>query len=452
MFSKKPKSNKTDTQGNSITNDLIICGAAYGKANVTEKIRSLRKDRKLSVKASNDVFGDSWYGVKKSLVVVYKYGSNSAQLQVVKEGETLEITPPSTTVSDWINQKLRKDKSTLKLNILGAAYGLSDVTAVAQAFLTANQKFDKVASNAVWGDGGLGTKKCLVVVYESSDNFIVDIAVEGDQMHFTAPAPPPLTILGAAYGLKCVTEKVKGLVKNRSLKAIADNDTFEDGWPGYSKTLVIVYQYGEEHPSITVVKENDQFELLYSKRNEFNDSADPCTLTILGAAYGPRNVTDKVRSLVKDSSTLEVEAINAVFGDPWRGQLKSLAIVYRYGSKAPRMQITAEHTSVSLSLREPQQHTETRNLLQDDDPTIVNPLTTVGPRIASALSPPGASSPNEAAVPVEQVNTVTNIEDTKTKSRSELIKQIQDLFDLKQVGAISEEEYEEKSKILLKDI
>jgi hypothetical protein len=418
MFSKKPKSKNPDTQGNSITNDLVICGAAYGRADVTEKIRSLRKDRKLSVKASDDVFGNSWYGVKKCLVVVYKYGRSSAQLQVVEEGETLEIAPPSTTVSDWINQKLSslsltagstvsiKDKSTLKRNILGAAYGLSDVTSVAQAFLTANQKFDKVASNVVWGDGGLGTKKSLVVVYEFSDNFIVGIAVEGDQMHFTAPPPPPLTILGAAYGLKCVTEKVKGLVKNRSLKAIADTKTFEDSLPGYSKTLVIVYQYGEEHPSITVVKENDQFELLYSKRNEFNDSADPCTLTILGAAYGPAVVTDKVRSLVKDGSTLEVEAINAVFGDPWRGQLKSLVIVYRYGSKAPRMQITAEHTSISLSCREPQQHaddTETRNLLQDDDQTIVNPLTAMGPRITSDLSPPGASSPNEAAVPVEQV-------------------------------------------------
>jgi hypothetical protein len=150
-------------------NDLVICGAAYGRADVTEKIRSLRKDRKLSVKASDDFFGDSWYVVKKSLVVVYKYGSNSAQLQVVEEGETLEITPPSTTVSDWMNQKLsslsrttagttvsRKDKSTLNLNILGAAYGLSDVTSVAQSFLAANQEFDKVASNAVWGRWGAG--------------------------------------------------------------------------------------------------------------------------------------------------------------------------------------------------------------------------------------------------------------------------------------------------------
>ena len=36
--------------------------------------------------------------------------------------------------------------------------------------------------------------------------------------------------------------------------------------------------------------------------------------------------------------------------------------------------------------------------------------------------------------------------------RSEVIKQIRDLFDLKQMGAITEEEYDEKREILLKDI
>jgi hypothetical protein len=56
-----------------MSNELVICGAAYGRSDVTGKIRSLRKDQKLFVKASNDVFGDSWSAENKSLVVVYKY-------------------------------------------------------------------------------------------------------------------------------------------------------------------------------------------------------------------------------------------------------------------------------------------------------------------------------------------------------------------------------------------
>jgi hypothetical protein len=212
-----------------MSNELVICGAAYGRADVTGKIRSLRKDQKLFVKASNDVFGDSWSAENKSLVVVYKYvGSNCAQLQVVEEGGYLQIIPPSSSVGGgWKNRQLsqslkanmtvsRKDQSPLKLNILGAVYGLCNVTPAAQSFVTANQEFDKAVSDAVWGDGWPGHKKTLVVVYEYSDISMLEIALEGDQMHFIAS--PPLTILGAAYGLKNVTEILTKLVKNRSLK------------------------------------------------------------------------------------------------------------------------------------------------------------------------------------------------------------------------------------------
>lgn len=109
----------------------------------------------------------------------------------------------------------RKDQSPLKLNILGAVYGLCNVTSAAQSFVTANQEFDKAAYNAVWRDGWPGHKKTLVVVYEYSDISMLEIAVEGDQMHFIAS--PPLTILGAAYGLKNVTEILTKLLKNSAI-------------------------------------------------------------------------------------------------------------------------------------------------------------------------------------------------------------------------------------------
>lgn len=51
-----------------------------------------------------------------------------------------------------------------------------------------------------------------------------------------------------------------------------------------------------------------------------------------------------------------------------------------------------------------------------------------------------------------QVETDASIENSKTKLRSEVINQIKDLFELKQLGAITGEEYEEKKKILLKYI
>ena len=50
-----------------------------------------------------------------------------------------------------------------------------------------------------------------------------------------------------------------------------------------------------------------------------------------------------------------------------------------------------------------------------------------------------------------QVKNVGN-ENTNAKLRSEVIKHIKDLFDLKQVGAITQEEYDDKKEILLKDL
>ena len=54
----------------------------------------------------------------------------------------------------------------------------------------------------------------------------------------------------------------------------------------------------------------------------------------------------------------------------------------------------------------------------------------------------------EPAAAVQQGNTDTE----KAHLRSEVIKQIKDLFDLKNLGAITEEEYVEKKALLLKDL
>mgnify|MGYP002803953649 FL=1 len=361
-----------------MSNELIIYGAAYGRADVTGIVRSLRKAQKLSVKASNEVFGDSWPEVKKTLVVVYSYGNATVQQQVAREGESLNIFQPQNSANHKRSDRLclslksivtpSRQQQSLKLNILGAAYGLANVTSKAQCLVTSNQEFNQLASNEVWGDGWPGQAKTLVVVYECNKHYLVDIAVENYRVHFIAS--PPLKILDAAYGLQCVTEKVKELVHHRSFEATANNATFGDGWPGTAKTLVIVYQYGEEQPSVAAAKETEKLMFQYSKKGNFYGSTNPNTLTILGAAYGPSDVTEKVRSFVKDGSTLEVKASNDVFGDTWYGQPKSLVTVYRYGRGAPQMQVVHEHASMSVSipyLTPNVDLVEVNNLLEDGD-------------------------------------------------------------------------------------
>ena len=73
---------------------------------------------------------------------------------------------------------------------------------------------------------GKGHKKTLVVVYQYAGLQMLDVVKEHMLMNFIAS--PPMTIIGAAYGLANVTTKVCALVKNRSLTVTASNKIFGD--------------------------------------------------------------------------------------------------------------------------------------------------------------------------------------------------------------------------------
>jgi len=56
-------------------------------------------------------------------------------------------------------------------------------------------------------------------------------------------------------------------------------------------------------------------------------------LMILGAAYGLGCRTEQMRSIQSvqgNSDTVKVTANNKTFGDTWKGEDKSLVIVYQY--------------------------------------------------------------------------------------------------------------------------
>ncbi len=71
--------------------------------------------------------------------------------------------------------------------------------------------------------------------------------------------------------------------------------------------------------------------------------ATPPQLRVLGAAYGPRDVTEIVRGLIdmkNRSLTLSSSTIKdgSLFGpDPWPGVHKSTVVVYQYGDQRPQV-------------------------------------------------------------------------------------------------------------------
>jgi hypothetical protein len=137
---------------------LVIVKAVYGdlpdgqKTDVTDKVKEMVKDDRLSVEASNDNFGDPADGIVKKLKVDYTIGG-TARSKTVNEGETLKISGKKS-----------------KLVIKKAFYGdLPDGQKTDVTEKVADQVFDDAlsieATNTNFGDPAEGVVKKLKVDY-----------------------------------------------------------------------------------------------------------------------------------------------------------------------------------------------------------------------------------------------------------------------------------------------
>ena len=68
-------------------------------------------------------------------------------------------------------------------------------------------------------------------------------------------------ILGAAYGLADVTQKVQALFDQGAVDIFADNSVFSDSWPGNKKTLVIVYSPPLKTPIVEIAVEGERIKM-----------------------------------------------------------------------------------------------------------------------------------------------------------------------------------------------
>ena len=263
-----------------LTGGLTILGAAYGPADVTKQVQGLVANGALSVKAENSVFGDSWVGTQKSLVVVFRYASNlKTYVLAVAEHQQLDIQ----LSGPWFECGTGTDGG-----ILGAAYGLADVTQLAKK--AASNSAAVVASNQVFGDSWPYVVKTLVIVYQSCKGSPkVVIRTEGNQVDSSSLLPPQnLNIIKATYGTADVANAVKGLTKNqggKSLTVEASNSVFGDPNPGVVKTLTITYQYGncasetvnvQEHESVSIARQDPSAPAFLLKKSALRSKHAQC--------------------------------------------------------------------------------------------------------------------------------------------------------------------------------
>ena len=308
--------------------NLTILGAAYGPADVSGKVRSLAKNETLTVAASNSVFGDPWPGTQKSLMIVFQYDNTAPQVKFARENDTIQIAP--TTAPPW------HPAAPGQLTILGATYGLADVTAKVTQRVD-NFALTVPAENSVFGDTWVGVVKTLSVVYQYNGIPLIHTVKE----HETLVVGQPLQILGATYGPTDVTAVVAAAVTpQQELHITANNTTFGDTWPGTKKSLTVTYRYGQAQPQSTVVQEGAALAITYAPT--------PGPLQILGAAYGAGDVTAKTRSLVSNNALVTM-AENSVFGDTWPGVVKTYTVTYQYGNGPAAVRCCQEHSQMVIS-------------------------------------------------------------------------------------------------------
>ena len=256
------------------------------------------------------------------------------------------------------------------LKILGAAYGLANVTTTARGCVQ-NGVFDAIASDAIFGDSWPGKPKTLVVVYEYKGvPSMLSVVKEKQKMYFAVS--PPLCILGATYGPADRTDEVVSLVKDAALNVVASNATFGNTWKEKTKTLVVMYRYGNEKPAVKIAKQNERLSIAYDPpggASTYLPPTDPATLNVLGAVYGLGDVTMQVQSLVSGNK-LNFIANNKTFGNTWPDKAKTFTLVYQYGRDAPVMKRVKQNKRVTVQKVVPSPFTgqiKIKDLLETED-------------------------------------------------------------------------------------
>ena len=152
-------------------------GAAYGRADVTTEVsRRVSSSQSLQIYASNGVFGDSWRGIIKTLVIVYQHAGYDPRTVIVREGQSLTIK------SRPLGCQEPSSNPEGNLKIMGAAYGLADVTDQVQSRVS-NNRLDVSADSRIFGNAWSGLKSLVIVYQYGNGPYQTAIATEGNEIH-----------------------------------------------------------------------------------------------------------------------------------------------------------------------------------------------------------------------------------------------------------------------------
>ena len=168
------------------TGKLNVLAAVYGLKTVTNNITALITDgnpQTLKFTVTNKAIGeDGWKGQRKSITILYNYDGGDLHIAAAKEGDTLtigekEFTRAKSTPAHELAYKQ-------KLSVLGATYGIDDITYKIKNLISPYNTLSFKADNNLFGDGWYGVAKTLIIILGHKDQVAsVEVFTEREQCY-----------------------------------------------------------------------------------------------------------------------------------------------------------------------------------------------------------------------------------------------------------------------------
>ncbi|KAI9686375.1 MAG: hypothetical protein M1822_003720 [Bathelium mastoideum] len=321
---------------------IEVLSASYGPMDVTDRMRHFlmtnvsasTKTRVFNV--TNDFFGgDPRPGIKAFVLVWRKRLSlGGVSRYGYSEPQTLIVPEYKQAIFDYNRDAPPVDPesySTSNLNILNATYHTQDVTSTVARLIQDPIK----VSNAVFGDPHPGWKKVLVVTYSYGvpENILdchTKICVEGSSLSI----PPPLKIAAANFATTDITDILRAQVTLDQQLFVNLNKTlyYPDPAFGVSKTVAVMFQYGDEPLQLVVQWESEdvlKIEPLGRQQRNFINPMPPRAddaFHIIGGVWGVRPLDLKHFGLMQQRE--EFPCTNEWFGFDGRPDVKKTCLLF----------------------------------------------------------------------------------------------------------------------------
>jgi len=336
--------------------EIII--ANYGSLRVTDRVRKLVElstTSKVTIQASNTVFGDPSPWLLKTASVLYKINGKYCVSNAL-QNDNLVID-----ISDSLCYKIPDDEtSKTKIRVLAASYAGMDVTEILRAKFTKESIAKLVVDDSSIVKTTLDNKwlKVLTIQYILEGQIFTFILKEGSVVDFAVEEKKRketeirentyFQITHTSYGPLEVTDKVKLMVNNEnySLKFRPENRLFGDSWKGNSPKYSHVFYLLHNRFCVANSIEFGEINIGIDNPNPtcYDEPGNTKSgVKIEAASWGDRDVTEFLRKKSMDSKFSVIFAEDSYFGDP----LKTLSVQFVVNGKRFN-RIIKEHEVIDL--------------------------------------------------------------------------------------------------------